>query len=399
MNHMNISILSVDYQPQYLGGIKRVTTILGMEWQKLGYECSYLTICPSPLKVNNIKSISQFFFPQPNSISSKENEQYFINYILDHQIDIILNPHVEEKELTHLAIRVHQLTGVKLISALHFSPNHNYNIIKNSFFISYSLETSIKKWIKTTLLWCKFHLYKGKLIQKSDYLWLEKVRQSSDCFVVLSNKYLHYFKNDKNNIIAINNPIDPDISNIPISKKSKNVVWCGRLDIIGTKRVDRILRIWKKLYYTHKDWTLYLLGSGDIKHVKKLINDHKIGNVEVVGFCDPYEYFSKASIVTMTSTTEGWGMVLVESQSLGCVPIAFDSYESIHDIIQHEKNGILVKPFDLDEYACQLERLMDDEEYRGNMANEVCSSVQKFDVKSIAEQWEELFMSIISENT
>lgn len=391
MNYINICIISADSQPQHLGGIKRVTSILGEQWIKHGHNCCYLTLCSSMLRKQKIKNIPQYFLPNPKDITSLENESFFIRFIQDNHIDIIINPHVEEKGLTNLVINVHHITNTKLISALHFSPTHTYKTTKASYFVSYSLEKNIQKWFINFLLWCRFHLYKGKKILKSERQWTEKVLQESDHFVVLSERFLHYFDQNQNKISAINNPTDPEISNKIISKKQKTILWCGRLDLAGTKRVDRILRIWKKIYGRHNDWNLYILGSGDSEKVKRIIYQHGIKNVYVEGFCNPYDYYKQAAIVTMTSTTEGWGMVLVEGQSFGCVPIAFDSYESIHDIIQHEKTGILVKPFDLTEYARQLEKLMDDEKYRNRIMEESLLSVKRFHPDVIALQWENLF--------
>lgn len=392
---MNICILSADYQPQYLGGIKRVTTILGEEWIKNGHNCYYVTLCISSIRPQTIKTIPQFFLPKPEELKDTNNEEFMIHFIHEHQIDILLNPHVSERDLTNLAIKAQKTTGIILVCALHISPTHVYDITKASFFISYHLEKNVKKWLFSALLWCRFHLYKGKEIQYKERQWIEKVVQSSNHFVVLSERFLHHFK-DIHNISVINNPIDPEISNLPLENKQKNVVWCGRLDIVGTKRVDRILRIWRKINRTHNDWKLLLLGSGDTDNIKRMVRRHHIKNIEVKGFCNPYDYNHHAAIVAMTSTTEGWGMILTEGQSFGCAPIAFDSYESIHDIIQHEKTGILVNPFDLNEYARQLERLMDDNAYRNRIAKEASISVKRFKAESIAKQWERLFLDLLS---
>lgn len=53
----------------------------------------------------------------------------------------------------------------------------------------------------------------------------------------------------------------------------------------------------------------------------------------------------------MTSTFEGFGLVLVEAMQHGCVPIAFDSYPAVRDIISHGENGILIPPFQEEDYS------------------------------------------------
>lgn len=54
-------------------------------------------------------------------------------------------------------------------------------------------------------------------------------------------------------------------------------------------------------------------------------------------------------------------MVLVEAMQFGCVPIAFDSFEAIHDVIIPEKTGELVKPFKIKDYINKLSNLIDDD--------------------------------------
>lgn len=394
MKSYNICILSTDHQPEYLGGVKMVTSILGNKWQRLGHSVCYMTACASSIHKTKINDIPQYFFPNPNQIFNEENIQAIIQLIHEKEINILLNPHVEDKEITKLAIKVHQISGSKLVSALHFSPTSTYNIIRESFFISYAMGKQPKEWVKNALLWLRFKLYKGQQIKSEESQWLKTVAKESDSFVILSEKFKSYFDQGSQNIIAINNPIDIPTNDRP-QKKEKKVVWCGRLDITGAKRVDRMLRIWKKVTPHHPDWNLELLGSGDINRINHLIKKHGIDHVNLVGFCDnPNDYYKAAAIVCTTSTVEGWGMVLVEGQLNGCVPFAFDSYESVHDIIQDGENGVLIQPFDLDQYAQKMCQIMDDEELYSRMSAQARLSVKRFDSTIIAQQWLNLFQSL-----
>jgi glycosyltransferase involved in cell wall biosynthesis len=44
----------------------------------------------------------------------------------------------------------------------------------------------------------------------------------------------------------------------------------------------------------------------------------------------------------MTSAYEGWGLTLTEAQQMGVVPIAFDSFGAVYDIIENEYNGLII---------------------------------------------------------
>ena len=64
----------------------------------------------------------------------------------------------------------------------------------------------------------------------------------------------------------------------------------------------------------------------------------------------------------MTSAFEGFGMTLVEAQQYGVVPLAMDTYGSLHDIITDGQNGEIIADNDLDEYARRLRVLMENSE-------------------------------------
>lgn len=244
MKLFHICILSADNQPEYLGGVKRVTSILGSQWMKEGHYVCYYTSCNSSLHKPHVNHIPQFFLPKPDDIADDENSQALIQLINEKGINILLNPHVEDKDITMLAMKVRKTTGIKTVSALHFSPATKYHIVKESFFVHYAIGNKIKEWIKIALLWMRFLLYKGSQIKEEETLWLRKVIEETDRFIILSEHFKFYFEDANKKITAINNPINI-ISNNHNTPREKKVIWCGRLDLTGAKRVDRMLRIWK----------------------------------------------------------------------------------------------------------------------------------------------------------
>ena len=158
-----------------------------------------------------------------------------------------------------------------------------------------------------------------------------------------------------------------------------------------------MLNIWKEINKTHSDWQLKILGSGDWDYWKKIIVRYNIENAEVVGFCNTSEYYQKASIICMTSVTEGLPMVLIEAQQYGCVPIAYSSFAALDDIINDGENGFSVKAFDQKEYVSKLRRLMDDSNIRDRMSVNAIESVKRFNVDNIAALWIDNFERILEQ--
>ena len=398
---MNICITNHDMSPQFIGGIKRVSSILAKEWVK---ECDvcFLAFSPKDNQVKEIEGIPQYHFPVPENILAKENVDYFATFIKEKKIDIILHQHCDIKQFTELCIRVAQKERVKLITTLHFSITHKNDIIKKIFFIKYKNGKSIIAWIKDLAFLCKYHSYiKYKNTKEDNYLYNNLIK-NSDKFVLLSKSYIPILtrqlklKNaDLTKIVAINNPIDTTPLQF-IESKRKRILWCGRVEF-GTKRVDRMLEIWKSVAPRHPDWELYIMGSGNIEYFRNIVMHHNIPNVHFTGFCNPYDFYKDSSILCMTSSTEGLPMVLIESQIYGCIPIVYNSFASLQDIIIDNINGFKIPAYDKKAFAKRLEWLMEHNIEREKMIVACQDTVKRFDVSIIAKQWMNLFKEVIEE--
>ena len=122
----------------------------------------------------------------------------------------------------------------------------------------------------------------------------------------------------------------------------------------------------------------------------------KLKNIEFVGASDPTGYYEKAKIICLTSSHEGFGMTITEGMQYNIVPIVYNSYESITDIIEDNINGILIKPFRTKEFAKKLTELINNpeklEKIQHNIAN--CDIKEKFSVERITNQLENLFQKL-----
>ncbi len=92
----------------------------------------------------------------------------------------------------------------------------------------------------------------------------------------------------------------------------------------------------------------------------------------------------------MTSIFEGFPMCLTEAMQFGCVPIAFDSFSAVYDIIKPGETGELVKSFDKKEYVGKLIHLIDDETYRKKLSKNAFQYVKRYDIANILPKWIEL---------
>ena len=157
------------------------------------------------------------------------------------------------------------------------------------------------------------------------------------------------------------------------------------------KRPDRMVEIWERLYRLHPDWHLYMIGDGSLR--QPLINHcelKRIKNIHFIGRTNPIPYYKRASILCMTSTYEGFGLVLAEAQSYGVIPFAYDSYAAVHDIIEDGVTGHLISPFSIRKYADKLSELISNPELLSKERNNISSRkpYTYFSPAIIAEKWE-----------
>ena len=170
------------------------------------------------------------------------------------------------------------------------------------------------------------------------------MQKHSDKIQLLSSKFIPAFKKILPNIsdrqlIAIGNPLvfntTYNIGSI-IEKKKKIIVVCSTNYV---KRVHLMIEIWNEIEKDNRfnDWSFDFVGGGEgFKHIIQMAK--KLKRIKFVGYQQPEEYYRQSSIFMMTSRFEGWPMVLMEAMQMGVVPIVFNSFESLTDIIVEKEN-------------------------------------------------------------
>lgn len=129
------------------------------------------------------------------------------------------------------------------------------------------------------------------------------------------------------------------------------------------------------------------LYVNDRKLYEHIIRNEHIPDVTLEGRQNPVPYYKEASIFLMTSKSESWGLTLTEAQQMGVVPIAFDTYASLREIITDGENGVIINESDVDGYVCRMKELMSDNMLRQRMARQAVISTQRFSQERIAEMW------------
>ncbi len=372
----------------YYGGLDRVTEILADYLESQGYRVLYL----SQVKRNIDNPARQHYLVDRKRLKSTENEMFFNRFLKTENIDVIIN----QEGNVDLTIPIHDRSKVKVLTALHFNPIY---ITDDHFAFKYKNSTSPIGRIMGKLLKIEFVKQLGLSYLHNKLARNYRYQCSyADHFILLSDRFrkdMHKLLKDETpaNVIAINNPIvlnNDYLQELSIKNKSKTLLYVGRIEF-SQKRVDIIVKIWSRIADKYSDWNLKVIGDGpDKSKLEQLISSNKIARVSVLGNQDPTHYYKESSVFCFASSFEGWGMVLIEAQSMGCVPIAFNSYSSLADIIEDQQTGVVVDNSDINQYEEKLTMLMDDNSLRHKMALNCRESVKKYDISHIGEQWIEL---------
>jgi glycosyltransferase involved in cell wall biosynthesis len=98
--------------------------------------------------------------------------------------------------------------------------------------------------------------------------------------------------------------------------------------------------------------------------------------------------------VLASSCEEAFGMVLIEAMAMER-PVVATAVGGIPEIVQHEVNGLLVRPGDSSDLARAISRYLDDECFRGKMALRGRGDAERrFSDKAMGENFERVLLQV-----
>jgi glycosyltransferase involved in cell wall biosynthesis len=384
---MNLLFLNENQIIESKGGVERVTSILSNYFisKNINVYHAYFTSNKSTkFQIDNEYQLSN------SKISCSENIQLLSKIINYNNISIVINQIGFNRNVVKLLKNLN--LDITVFSCLHSSPD--YRIIFNKILISggFSFDEPILNNIKKLLKPIYFYFLKFNL-----NLNLKYVYKHSDRVILLSERYINSFLktsnlNTSNKLISIPNPNNPNFKyNIKnLNNKEKTILYVGRLQ--NGKRVNLLLLLWKKIYQVFPDWKMIIVGDGpDFTNTKIMINELNLDNITLVGHSKKVEeYYKKASIFISLSAFEGFPMVLSEAILFGVVPIVYNTFESVTDLIINEKTGYIIN--ELDEYSLinKLKILMSNKMLRENMAIKGSEMILKYDINKVWNLWNSL---------
>lgn len=167
------------------------------------------------------------------------------------------------------------------------------------------------------------------------------------------------FRNSLNNISCENKLSDSKI----------NLLYVG--DLIKRKGVDLLLKACSNVGNDLKEkFTLTIVGSGKEKNnlinLAKSLNQDNIIFMGKSDFKSIPEYYHDCDVFILPSLNEPFGLVLVEAAIAGKPLLASLYAGAAYDMVEEGKNGFILDPYDIKNFAENISTLLRSKKMRDN---------------------------------
>ena len=178
---------------------------------------------------------------------------------------------------------------------------------------------------------------------------------------------------------------------------SKRILFVGRLHPI--KGVQYLLQAMKVVHKKMPDAKLILVGDGEEReHLESLTGSLEIREyVEFVGRA-PHEmvldYMNRSEVFVLPSLSEGFPVTILEAMACG-LPIVATRVGGVPDIIEDGINGYLVDTKNPEQIAQALQKILENEQLRGNISSNNREEAEKYSWDRIVINLERIYQNTL----
>ena len=213
--------------------------------------------------------------------------------------------------------------------------------------------------------------------------------------IVLTERQREVSLDLNRNITIIPNGVSP----LYVNHKQRQfepwrIVGVGRLS--QEKGFDRFIKVLEKLGHQRSDWVAEIFGDGPLREIlnNKIELSGLSDRVFLRGVADnPQRIYGRADITAVTSRSEVFGMVIIESMSVGVPVIAYDAGEGPRDLIRNGIDGVLITDGDEDAFCLGLQKLMNEKSYYQQISDSGKTVSKRYEIDTIVMLWKDIFIN------
>lgn len=311
-------------------------------------------------------------------------------------VHLALRESVYELE-TPSTIHIHEIGSRKQADVQHWLSDFNQAYNPSLVIVT---ETRIDLHLPDLEVYYALHIVPSERIDggwlrqlKKRYQWRKRL-SGKNIIAISKGVYqdvMKVIKAKPKSICVINNTFDFEgIANaaqrsMPYPLPSEYLLYVGR--ICTTKRLDRLLRIYRDV---SSDLPLVVLGDGDtLPETKKLAEDMKIADkVIFLGWqSNPYPVINQANALLLTSDSESFSAVVVESLFLS-TPVISTDCQGPKEIMGSSLKDFVIPKQNEAKFARQLQVAL--EQGQPDISKEL---IKRFGFAAISHQLEQQVMA------
>lgn len=132
------------------------------------------------------------------------------------------------------------------------------------------------------------------------------------------------------------------------------------------------------------------ISDSEIEMLKNLKIDYKISiNLSLADMCAAYH---EADILLFCSTVEGFGMPILEAQTIGRVVIT-SNISSMPEVAG--EGACLVDPLSISDIRAAIKRVCEDDTYRNDLIEKGFENIKRFNPQTVARQYEAVYEKVL----
>ena len=231
---------------------------------------------------------------------------------------------------------------------------------------------------------------KGLLLDKLKSFFLKKLNYT----VALTTQDKEYYKKiGVKNVEVIPNSISSELFINHCDFQRKYVIYVGRFE--EEKQPLLALEAYQKSKLFEKGIGFKMFGVGSqLENIKDYIKQNQLEDyVELISGENRIDkIYNNAYALLLTSKVEGFPMVILESIARNVPVLSFDVPYGPRNIIQHNKNGFLIEPYDIGMFVFYLHS----ERLKSIQVNNISYTMFDFMNENVIKSWLKIFNMLVS---
>lgn len=224
------------------------------------------------------------------------------------------------------------------------------------------------------------------ILKKLYYRFNDWIESKYNHLIVLNKDEVPYYKSGT--VAVIPNPISIPDTVAPLN--TKLVVAAGRISPV--KGFDQLIHAWNIVHSRAPEWELHIYGEdyvGTQKKLEFLIDENKLEKTIYFkgSSANMMQTFEVYSLYALSSVTECFPMVLLESLAVGLPIVSFDCPNGPRNIIANGEDGLLAENQNTEDLAEKMLFLMQNYEMRQLFGQNAKRNSAQFSTAVIMKRW------------